>query len=138
VSGEKPRPPGVEVPDGGWAARRLRRELAEIWRLAFGPPRRVTAGRWAELTARLDKLAESARGGAWRYRTTGRGHDAVNNSQLAEAVEVVEDEPTTQELAEQVRLLRTKVQAEISRVVVGMDEVARQLLIALLAGGHVC
>jgi MoxR-like ATPase len=67
---------------------------------------------------------------------------AANNARAAglipEAVEVVdEDQPTTQELAEHVRLLRTKVQAEIARVVVGMDEVVRQLLIALLANGHV-
>jgi MoxR-like ATPase len=58
--------------------------------------------------------------------------------QLPEAIAVADDDlPTTQELAEQVRLLRTKVQAEIARVVVGMDEVVRQLLIALLANGHV-
>ncbi|MDW8264075.1 MAG: AAA family ATPase, partial [Gemmataceae bacterium] len=41
------------------------------------------------------------------------------------------------ELAEQVRTLRDKVVTEVARVVVGMDEVTEQLLIALLANGHV-
>jgi MoxR-like ATPase len=41
------------------------------------------------------------------------------------------------ELAAQVRQVRQKVQAEVSRVVVGMEGVVEQLLIALLANGHV-
>jgi MoxR-like ATPase len=40
-------------------------------------------------------------------------------------------------LAEQVRGLRERTLQEISKVVVGMDAVAHQFLIALLAGGHV-
>src|SRR5262245_18204715 len=42
-----------------------------------------------------------------------------------------------QELADKGRALSEKVVAEISRVVVGMEDVSRQLLIALLANGHV-
>src|SRR5260370_28146971 len=41
------------------------------------------------------------------------------------------------ELAAQVKQLRHKVQAEVSRIVVGMDGVVEQLLIALLGNGHV-
>jgi MoxR-like ATPase len=41
------------------------------------------------------------------------------------------------ELAQQARQLYQKVAAEVARVVVGVDAVTQQLLIALLAGGHV-
>ncbi len=40
-------------------------------------------------------------------------------------------------LAERVRGLRERVLAEVARVVVGMEGVTEQLMIALLAGGHV-
>ncbi|HTK78323.1 MAG TPA: MoxR family ATPase [Gemmataceae bacterium] len=40
-------------------------------------------------------------------------------------------------LADRVRLVKDQVLAEVRRVVVGMDAVAEQLLIALLANGHV-
>src|SRR5437764_2005513 len=41
------------------------------------------------------------------------------------------------ELAEQMRDLRDRVVEMVGRVVVGMEEVTRQFLIALVAGGHV-
>ena len=41
------------------------------------------------------------------------------------------------EWTERLRLLRERTLAEVSRVVVGMDHVTHQMLIALLAGGHV-
>ena len=41
------------------------------------------------------------------------------------------------ELAQQIRSLRDRVLAEVGRVVVGMEAVTHQFLIALLAGGHV-
>jgi len=41
------------------------------------------------------------------------------------------------ELAQRIRPLRERVLQEIGRVVVGMEDVTTQLLIALLAGGHV-
>src|SRR3954453_18173884 len=41
------------------------------------------------------------------------------------------------ELARQVRSLRDMVVAEVGRVVVGMEAVTEQFLIALVAGGHV-
>jgi len=41
------------------------------------------------------------------------------------------------ELAQQARQLSQKVASEVARVVVGAEDVTRQLLIALLAGGHV-
>ncbi len=41
------------------------------------------------------------------------------------------------ELARQIRGLRDRVVAEVGEVVVGMDSVTHQFLIALLAGGHV-
>jgi MoxR-like ATPase len=47
------------------------------------------------------------------------------------------ESPAIKELAAQVKLLRQKLLAEVSRVVVGMDAVAERLLIALLANGHV-
>ena len=42
-----------------------------------------------------------------------------------------------QELAERVKELRDLTVTEVGRVVVGMEEVTQQFLIALLAGGHV-
>src|SRR5213593_1404887 len=48
-----------------------------------------------------------------------------------------EAQAAIKELAAQVRTLRQKVQAEVSRVVVGMEAVTEQLLIALLGNGHV-
>lgn len=44
---------------------------------------------------------------------------------------------TIQERAERLRNLRDRSVAEVGRVVVGMEHVTRQFLIALLAGGHV-
>jgi MoxR-like ATPase len=41
------------------------------------------------------------------------------------------------ELAQQAKQLSQKVTAEVARVVVGAEDITRQLLIALLAGGHV-
>jgi MoxR-like ATPase len=41
------------------------------------------------------------------------------------------------ELAQQAKQLSQKVNAEVARVVVGAEDVTKQLLIALLAGGHV-
>ncbi len=41
------------------------------------------------------------------------------------------------ELADRLRVLRQRVLAEVGRVVVGMDDVTHQFLIALVAGGHV-
>ncbi len=41
------------------------------------------------------------------------------------------------ELAQQAKLLNQKVTAEVARVVVGVEAVTQQLLIALLTGGHV-
>ncbi len=41
------------------------------------------------------------------------------------------------ELAQQIRALRDRVLAEVAQVVVGMDAVTHQFLIALLAAGHV-
>jgi MoxR-like ATPase len=41
------------------------------------------------------------------------------------------------ELAQQIRILRDRVLAEVAQVVVGMEAVTHQFLIALLAGGHV-
>jgi MoxR-like ATPase len=47
------------------------------------------------------------------------------------------DGVAVRQLAERVRVVRERVLAEVARVVVGMEEVTHQLLIALLAGGHV-
>jgi MoxR-like ATPase len=44
---------------------------------------------------------------------------------------------STRDLARRVRGLRDRVVAEVGRVVVGMDDVTAQFLIALVAGGHV-
>src|SRR5438552_17884438 len=52
----------------------------------------------------------------------------------------LESKPDTsaiRQLAEQFRDLRDKTIAEVGRVVVGMEAVTSQFLIALLAGGHV-
>jgi MoxR-like ATPase len=56
------------------------------------------------------------------------GEPGLNNTTNAEAL---------RELAPRMRMLRDRVVAEIAKVVVGMDEVTYQFLIALLAGGHV-
>src|SRR5262245_56702283 len=47
------------------------------------------------------------------------------------------DGTATKEWADRVRLLRERTLAEVARVVVGMEHVTEQLLIALLAAGHV-
>jgi MoxR-like ATPase len=47
------------------------------------------------------------------------------------------DGSAVRRLAEQVRGLRDRTLAEVGRVVVGMDHVTQQFLVALLAGGHV-
>jgi len=46
-------------------------------------------------------------------------------------------EKLARELAQQAQELRQRMHREVSRVVVGVEEVTAQLLIALLAGGHV-
>jgi MoxR-like ATPase len=55
---------------------------------------------------------------------------AVGEAQPAEAAPI-------RDLARRMRGLRDRVQAEVGRVVVGMDKVTAQFLIALVAGGHV-
>lgn len=47
------------------------------------------------------------------------------------------DTPVTNDLLQDVCALRDRVVAEVSRIVVGLDHVADQLLIAMVAGGHV-
>jgi MoxR-like ATPase len=47
------------------------------------------------------------------------------------------DRAAVRQLAEQVRGLRDRTLAEVGRVVVGMEAVTHQFLVALLAGGHV-
>ncbi len=47
------------------------------------------------------------------------------------------DVPSIRDLARKVRSLRERVVAEVARVVVGMEDVTQQFLIALVAGGHV-
>ncbi len=44
---------------------------------------------------------------------------------------------SVRDLAARMRLLRDRVVAEVGRVVVGMEDVTKQFMIALLAGGHV-
>ena len=63
------------------------------------------------------------------------------NSTRAEGNNVVDavlvDRVSIRDLARQVRALRDRVVAEVGRVVVGMEGVTEQFLIALVAGGHV-
>src|SRR5437762_10472551 len=47
------------------------------------------------------------------------------------------DAASIRQLAPRIRALRDRVVTEVGRVVVGMEEVTHQFLIALLAGGHV-
>lgn len=47
------------------------------------------------------------------------------------------DNAAVEALAHRAKELRSKVLTEVGRVVVGMEDVARQLLLAMLAGGHV-
>src|SRR5437763_5612952 len=47
------------------------------------------------------------------------------------------DAAAVRDLAQQIRGLRDRVLAEVAQVVVGMEAVTHQFLIALLAGGHV-
>jgi MoxR-like ATPase len=47
------------------------------------------------------------------------------------------DSTSIRELARKVRALRDRVVAEVGRVVVGMEEVTQQFLIAMVANGHV-
>lgn len=54
---------------------------------------------------------------------TQTNHEAANNA--------------LHELAPRIRVLREKVVAEVGRFVVGMNHITEQMLIALLAGGHI-
>jgi MoxR-like ATPase len=56
---------------------------------------------------------------------------------MTRTLEIATDGQTIKEWAERVRHLRERTITEIGRVVVGMDAVTHQFLIALLAGGHV-
>ena len=47
------------------------------------------------------------------------------------------DGQAVRQLAEQVRGLRERTLAQVARVVVGMETVSHQFMIAVLAGGHV-
>ena len=47
------------------------------------------------------------------------------------------DSVAIRELARKMRMVRDRVSAEVGRVVVGMEEVTHQFLVALVAGGHV-
>src|SRR6267378_300506 len=55
------------------------------------------------------------------------------------SIAVTPDGPiaAVRQLAERMRGLRDQTEAEVGRVVVGMEEVTQQFLIALVAGGHV-
>jgi MoxR-like ATPase len=52
-------------------------------------------------------------------------------------VDISPDGVAVRQLAERLRTLRDRTLAEVARVVVGMEDVTHQFLIALLAGGHV-
>jgi MoxR-like ATPase len=56
----------------------------------------------------------------------------IDNHQATRA-----DSASLRELVARMRTLRDQVQAEVRKVVVGMDAVTHQLLLAILAGGHV-
>ena len=56
---------------------------------------------------------------------------------MTPTVEFGDNGQALKEWAERVRHLRERTCAEIGKVVVGMDHVIHQFLIALLAGGHV-
>src|SRR5262245_40772973 len=72
----------------------------------------------------MTPLAQAAARG---IRTDGTNHRADPGS----------DGDAVRQLAEQVRDLRERTLREVARVVVGMEEVTHQFLIALLAAGHV-
>jgi len=52
-------------------------------------------------------------------------------------VDISSDGVAVRQLAERMRTLRDRTLAEVGRVVVGMEDVSHQFLIALLGGGHV-
>jgi MoxR-like ATPase len=52
-------------------------------------------------------------------------------------IETTSDSSVVRQLAARVRVLRDRMIAEVGRVVVGMESVTHQFMIALLAGGHV-
>ncbi len=56
---------------------------------------------------------------------------------MSSRLDIGTDGAAVREWAERVRLLRERTLAEVGRVVVGMEHVTHQLLIALLAAGHV-
>lgn len=64
----------------------------------------------------------------------GTGQDlSIDDPPAAKAAE----QTSLRDLARRMRLLRDRVVAEVGRVVVGMEDVTHQFLIALVAGGHV-
>src|SRR5881409_1846461 len=52
-------------------------------------------------------------------------------------IETADDSASVRDLAARVRELRDRTLAEVARIVVGMEPVTHQFLIALAAGGHV-
>jgi MoxR-like ATPase len=56
---------------------------------------------------------------------------------MSSRVDVQSDGAITQQMTDRLRTLRDQTIAEVGRVVVGMEAITHQFLIALLAGGHV-
>src|SRR5204863_6736353 len=61
----------------------------------------------------------------------------MQQSQGVNRVPGTADGGAVRDLAGRMRALRDRVAAEVGRVVVGMEAVTHQFLVALLAGGHV-
>ena len=61
----------------------------------------------------------------------------ASSSDLAAPPAPVSESKTAHELAQQAKQLHQKVVAEVAQVVVGVEAVTQQLLIALLSSGHV-
>src|SRR5262249_51826064 len=75
----------------------------------------------------------------WERAETRQRMSAMRNerSKHATAEALPAENSAIRDLARRMRGLRDRVVAEVGRVVVGMEEVTHQFLIALVGGGHV-
>ena len=107
----------------------------------------MTVSRWRELEPYFDRLRQAHADGKWRFVTSrhrtasavGVWHECGPDPehQVPWPAPGPRRASRAHELAQQAKQLNQKVAAEVARVVVGAEAVTQQLLIALLAGGHV-
>ena len=70
-----PRLPRVEISAAVRRPETLRKTLAELWRIGFGPPRVVTVREWDLLGPRFDRAGKAHADGKWWFADAGKGYE---------------------------------------------------------------